>query len=576
MKKVIGLIVLCGLLLSLAACGAPQFESQETMFAQLNGMWIDETTGKYYIFQDGNAYTLFDSSFTYALESHFSSVLREKGIDALVQLDLQTALNGMGVEKILGSTSDLQADPKKGTMILDPGAYIEEHISVRPEGVTVKEASEETASPLSKIANSTDFSGKHFAELFAEAKENYRISTDQFWADTKEYGAMVKAFNSEIDGWELTTQNETTTIYESNKWVPDISSSLVITDNLVSFSREVSLLNKWTDGIDFNPTFKVLYTPGNSVIIQDIDNMSLNMGLLIQYAANAFRKFPGSLDHIEVDNLIAKEFEKGNHTTEDGWAKVEIKVNGITYKVMQGTNGTKGYVFASADETIKLSDIMDSMQTAPEETQPEQTETTEPAVTEPVQTIPMNDVPYTTSLGAAVSIFDGPSYDYTYVQSVGQDGIYTIVEEAYDSEGNLWGKLKSGLGWVDLSSTKDGQLSGSPISANFAPVSVLSSDHHEVILDNSEYMVKVAFWAHDNLSNVQFSSLQFDDNSYQVAEILYALPELTPDKPLVVGVSFPGPASIFGISFTDSSGATRCYAVFTSGRNGELVLEEYN
>ena len=200
----------------------------------------------------------------------------------------------------------------------------------------------------------------------------------------------------------------------------------------------------------------------------------------------------------------------------------------------------------------------------------------EVSATEPVVKVPMNDVPYTTSLEAAVSIFDGPSYDYTYVQSVGQDGIYTIVEEAYDAEGNLWGRLKSGVGWVELSKATSQPQSESPISANFAPDSVLNSDHHEAILDHSEYMVKVAFWAHENLSNVQFSFLQFEGNSYQVAEVLYTLPELTPDKPLVTGISFPGPASIFGISFTDSSGATRCYAVFTSGRNGELVLEEYS
>lgn len=476
MKKVIGLIVLCGLLLSLAACGAPQFESQEAMFAQLNGMWIDETTGKYYIFQDGNAYTLFDSSFTYALESHFSSVLREEGINALVQLDFQTALNGMGVEKILGSASDIQADPKIGTMILDPGAYIEEHISIGPEGITVKEAGEGTASHLSKIANSADFSGEHFADLFTETKENYTIPTSQFWMDTKEYGAMVKAFNSEIDGWELTTQNETTTIYESNKWVPDISGSLIITDTLVSFSKEVSLLNEWTDGIDFNPSFKVLYTPGNSVIIQDIDNMSLNMGLLIQYAANAFRQFPGALDHKEVDTLIAKEFEKGNYTIEDGWAKVEIKVDGITYRVMQGTSGTKGYVFASADETVKLSDIMDSTQTAPEETQPEQTESTQPVATEPVLTAPMSDVPYTTSISGATPIYSKPDSNSSFVQNVGQDGVYTIVEESYDSASNLWGKLKSGLGWVLLKQSSTSSVRTCPQCGQSEPDAVFTED----------------------------------------------------------------------------------------------------
>ncbi len=33
---------------------------------------------------------------------------------------------------------------------------------------------------------------------------------------------------------------------------------------------------------------------------------------------------------------------------------------------------------------------------------------------------------------------------------MGETGIYTIVAEEYDAAGNLWGKLKSGVGWVLL------------------------------------------------------------------------------------------------------------------------------
>lgn len=76
-----------------------------------------------------------------------------------------------------------------------------------------------------------------------------------------------------------------------------------------------------------------------------------------------------------------------------------------------------------------------------------------PASTEsiaPAQTIPMNETPYTTSLSASIAIYSKPDSTSSFVQNVGQDGIYTIVEESYDSTGNLWGKLKSGLGWVLL------------------------------------------------------------------------------------------------------------------------------
>jgi hypothetical protein len=50
-----------------------------------------------------------------------------------------------------------------------------------------------------------------------------------------------------------------------------------------------------------------------------------------------------------------------------------------------------------------------------------------------------------------VEIFNGPGYDSVFARSVGQDGVYTIVEEAW-VDGHCWGKLKSGAGWVMLES----------------------------------------------------------------------------------------------------------------------------
>ena len=100
--------------------------------------------------------------------------------------------------------------------------------------------------------------------------------------------------------------------------------------------------------------------------------------------------------------------------------------------------------------------------TTPKETKPAKPETPAPAATdppaetkppveaEPVPTIPLHDVPYTTGLSASTLIYTKPDRSSKQVQSVGVDGIYTIVEEAYDSVGNIWGKLKSGAGWVML------------------------------------------------------------------------------------------------------------------------------
>ena len=59
-----------------------------------------------------------------------------------------------------------------------------------------------------------------------------------------------------------------------------------------------------------------------------------------------------------------------------------------------------------------------------------------------------NELPYVQSISAGQSIYAGPHYDSGIAMVLGENGIFTIVEEAVDDEGNLWGKLKSGAGWI--------------------------------------------------------------------------------------------------------------------------------
>ena len=62
--------------------------------------------------------------------------------------------------------------------------------------------------------------------------------------------------------------------------------------------------------------------------------------------------------------------------------------------------------------------------------------------------LPLNETPYLFSVEEnAFEIYEGPSYSSAYVQML-PEGTFTIVEEQYDENNNLWGKLKSGIGWI--------------------------------------------------------------------------------------------------------------------------------
>lgn len=181
---------------------------------------------------------------------------------------------------------------------------------------------------------------------------------------------------------------------------------------------------------------------------------------------------------------------------------------------------------------------------------------------------------YTMELGAWVPIFQGPGYDYMYSDLVGKDNTYTIIMEIKDDEGNYWGRLKSGAGWVNLDYIREAQEA--PIIASFADERLLDGgDYREYIENPSDYAECIAFRANERLKNVKFSELRYNGDTYEVEEQLYRFSSMYTDEAFVAAVAFYGDMTTFGISFTDASGVQRHYAVYISARNSSLVLEEY-
>ena len=211
-------------------------------------------------------------------------------------------------------------------------------------------------------------------------------------------------------------------------------------------------------------------------------------------------------------------------------------------------------------------------ETVPAATQPEETM---PPETQPAQTEPVQSVPYTTALHAAVPIFGGPSYDEIPLRVVEEDGVYTIVEEVSDAEGNLWGRLKSGAGWVDLSAV-DMTV---PLTAAFADEPLLIDGNYiPYCWETSDYVTKIAFRARENLTDVQLLSLEPDwerGDGYTISRPLYILSDLKPGMPLVAELAFYGDMTAYGLTCTDEAGNVHHYAVTIRGRNGMLLMQEY-
>ena len=166
-------------------------------------------------------------------------------------------------------------------------------------------------------------------------------------------------------------------------------------------------------------------------------------------------------------------------------------------------------------------------------------------------------------------IYAGPAFRHGAVALVQEAGAYTIVEEAVDADGNTWGRLKSGAGWVCLT-----EPALAPIHAAYAEESF--NAFHAYWSDETDYITAIGFTPAEKLTDVQFGLLDwFETESWQMAEVLYTTEELDPDHAFLAQVVFWGDMTTYGISFTDADGQARHYAISISGRDGSLVCTEY-
>ena len=204
-------------------------------------------------------------------------------------------------------------------------------------------------------------------------------------------------------------------------------------------------------------------------------------------------------------------------------------------------------------------------------------ETTLPPVTEPVieTTAPVETTEpafreYTHRIeDPETMIYAGPAFLSGAVAMVEEAGTYTIVEEAQDRDGNTWGKLKSGAGWICLT-----EPALAPIYADYAAESF--NAFHAYWSDETDYITAIGFTPAEKLTDVRFGLLDwFETESWQMSEALYTIEEMDPDHAFLAQVVFWGDMTTYGISFTDADDEVRHFAVSISGKDGSLVCTEY-
>ena len=132
-----------------------------------------------------------------------------------------------------------------------------------------------------------------------------------------------------------------------------------------------------------------------------------------------------------------------------------------------------------------------------------------------------------------------------------------------------------------LSSNSKSDSDSMDISADWAEnVTDTVTDYDEYIIDNSDYAMSIMFTANNPVSDFKIVSLQYEDVKEDgtpvfLTEDVYTYGELTTEQSLLVKLSFPGDMPNYGVSYTDSSGTEKHYALQQSGKDGSLVMFEF-
>lgn len=125
------------------------------------------------------------------------------------------------------------------------------------------------------------------------------------------------------------------------------------------------------------------------------------------------------------------------------------------------------------------------------------------------------------------------------------------------------------------------------VSSDIMPISVvyyngeqgLDEDFDEYIDTVNEYSVPVVFKTSDDVEDFKLYSISLLDgdtfgNIFTIDSELYSQSVLNVKRPLKADIAMIGTIPQNGISFKDAYGNTRYYAIFESGYDGSLFLDE--
>ena len=107
------------------------------------------------------------------------------------------------------------------------------------------------------------------------------------------------------------------------------------------------------------------------------------------------------------------------------------------------------------------------------------------------------------------------------------------------------------------------------------------TDYEEIIIDDYDYAMNIMFTAANPVSSfkiisVEYADFQEDGTPIFLTDTIYNYGELDKGQSLMVKLGFPGDMPSYGISYIDINGVEKQYALQQSGKDGSLIMIEFD
>ncbi len=178
-------------------------------------------------------------------------------------------------------------------------------------------------------------------------------------------------------------------------------------------------------------------------------------------------------------------------------------------------------------------------------------------------------------------IYTGPGYGYDMKHAMGTAGTYTIVAEAQDSYGTIWGLLKSGSGWIDLTGIDRQELpqndpapEGALLTVDPVPDSMVNAGYEVLYCEElSEYGRYLLIFPEVELKSI----LIVREDAYTGGDgpIKGQKLNIRAKSPFLIYVEFPDVCG-YWLYVTDTEGVMHRYYLQESGEDGSILLREFD